>query len=572
MALERVATKSSGRNQSVPRSMGRTVPSKDLLLQDQARSTISGVPPIQSRQEEAIDGSVDMDTDPHEKVSPQLCFKTLPSEIQESVLDYLFGDLLAVMPTSSGGTATRVSAAMRHPRRKELSNMALVSTVWRSLVQGRIFRHIKIKGTKGGLTESQEFFLRHPHLVRHVRHIEVWIPVWGERSPLVRSSRVVAEERPTPEFSQQMDAAEIFLGQDISLNFRRSTYNATLSEIFSHVNCFFPDACIFTLEGGHCRNARAIRHFEEHISDSPSRNNTGNLRCLERLPNIRTFVMKGAWNIMRDYAQWQTMEEALPNLQEWHCNYAQLNREAYKLMTEVFLKMPSTVRRLSISMEGLPSKEPSYFQTNPYAKFNHCEQLGKIAHRLESISFTGKLCMDFFRIAAAGARHAKGDCRLRSIDLGVLRTCMKWTSKISPKEAGFVLSESSPGLNCVDFIREFEVLTASCVRSLEVLPLTSIRIRYIDLDSSCPQLNPYFQVVDNVCYGLWNEDILELLPTVRPGLRYAELNDGINSKWTEQVQKREVCVRSLYPTRRPKAIKSSVYKIMTDAGRGSPIL
>jgi hypothetical protein len=69
----------------------------------------------------------------------------LPLEIQGLILDYLFGDLHSVTSTStslqSGGT--RVSSAMRHPRRKALTDVALVSPTWRELVQERIYRHSK---------------------------------------------------------------------------------------------------------------------------------------------------------------------------------------------------------------------------------------------------------------------------------------------------------------------------------------------------------------------------------------------------------------------------------------------
>lgn len=69
----------------------------------------------------------------------------LPLEIQGLILDYLFGDLHSVTSTSTSlhPAVKRISSAMRHPRRKALTDVALVSPAWRELVQERIYRHSK---------------------------------------------------------------------------------------------------------------------------------------------------------------------------------------------------------------------------------------------------------------------------------------------------------------------------------------------------------------------------------------------------------------------------------------------
>lgn len=70
-------------------------------------------------------------------------FVDLPNEIHESILDYLFGargsTLASITPATS--TASSWSKALRHPRRKVLADLALVSRTWRRLVQERIYRH-----------------------------------------------------------------------------------------------------------------------------------------------------------------------------------------------------------------------------------------------------------------------------------------------------------------------------------------------------------------------------------------------------------------------------------------------
>lgn len=71
----------------------------------------------------------------------------LPVEVQESVIDHLAGHMIgittfsAVTPNGSRNWST----AMRHPRRKQLSDLALVSKTWRGLIQERLYRHSMLR-------------------------------------------------------------------------------------------------------------------------------------------------------------------------------------------------------------------------------------------------------------------------------------------------------------------------------------------------------------------------------------------------------------------------------------------
>lgn len=70
-------------------------------------------------------------------------FSDLPPEIHETILDHILrvrGSTLASI-TSATVTTSSWSKALRHPRRKALSDLALVSRAYRALVQGRIYRH-----------------------------------------------------------------------------------------------------------------------------------------------------------------------------------------------------------------------------------------------------------------------------------------------------------------------------------------------------------------------------------------------------------------------------------------------
>ena len=71
----------------------------------------------------------------------------LPEEIQQGVLDILMGMLNS---TSSSGIGRshgmrNWSNAMRHPRGRHHSDLALVSPTWRRMIQERLYRHGKIE-------------------------------------------------------------------------------------------------------------------------------------------------------------------------------------------------------------------------------------------------------------------------------------------------------------------------------------------------------------------------------------------------------------------------------------------
>ena len=74
--------------------------------------------------------------------SPKLTFSRLPTEIHELVLDHLFGVRASTANSASihGGWST----ALRHSRRRQLSDMALLNQEYRELVQGRLFKHSEL--------------------------------------------------------------------------------------------------------------------------------------------------------------------------------------------------------------------------------------------------------------------------------------------------------------------------------------------------------------------------------------------------------------------------------------------
>ena len=80
--------------------------------------------------------------EPQETGSGRTNLMTLPEEIQENILEYLVGNLCPVSWSTGKGNATRNwGSAMRHPRAKELTNLALVTPAWRHMIQERLYRH-----------------------------------------------------------------------------------------------------------------------------------------------------------------------------------------------------------------------------------------------------------------------------------------------------------------------------------------------------------------------------------------------------------------------------------------------
>ncbi|KIV94410.1 hypothetical protein PV10_02177 [Exophiala mesophila] len=496
----------------------------DLSLQDieQPDPYIDQQHPFSSLQSETED----------ERRRPRLSLDDLPLEVQGRILDHIFGDMHSIYAGSTSLRGKSVSSLMRHPRRKAVSDLALVSHAWRGLVQERIYRHIKIKGTRAGLAESEAYFVNHMHLISYVRHIEFWVPVWGDKAALDHRTLEpfipANDRRITSYFAQQANESLIPANDLLGFSFKLSAYTATLSEIFSHIACFFPHARVFTLEGGHCKKSNMIRHFPKTLFPRPD-------QALEKLPNIRTFAMRGAWNVMREYSHWQTIEQALPNVQEWHCGYAKPRPEADMTINNILSKLPNRFRHVNISLDGMYSKDPTTLGSSFSPGQSHlCERIGRVLPRLESLSYTGKICECMWSSALSALRYSKQEPRLKALEIVVKSCCRQRVTDYDPEtgetivhELGGVIADGA-GITNLVFIRAFERLVLETVQALPYFPhLDYIRIRFIDLDSPCTLLNPYWLMEKGVVYGIWNEEIVERLAALKPNVQYEELGDGI---------------------------------------------
>ena len=396
----------------------------------------------------------------------------------------------------------------------------------------------------------------------YVRHIEIWVPVWGnqvtKRPPAPPPLTNLAEHIGPTGVAQVVHMTGIndsTNNRSTSCNYQLASHNATLEDIFLHVGCFFPEAKILTLEGGHCKKPPMIRHFQtEQWGQSEHRR-------FEMLPNIETFVMRGAWNIMRNYQHWHNLALALPNIREWNCAYAKPKLEGYNTIAKVLVNIPKTLNHVNISLEGLYNKDNSQSNwfTGGQEEGHLCRLLGEVAPHLGSLSFTGNVCACFFTTARAAPLNNQRDSKLESLDL-VVKTCCR--EKVV--EDGPPVLDEGPGIANMKFIEAFETLVISAIRSLDTLvELEYIRIRVIDLDSACALLNPYFQLQNNVCTGLWSETILETLHEVRPNAHFAELSDGIFPQFGANHQ----LVGAVYPRTRPNSIRVSAYRIIADTSK-----
>lgn len=376
--------------------------------------------------------------------------------------------------------------------------------------------------------------------------------------------------------------------------------NATIDEIFGYAQILFPYLCALTLEGGHCKKPPKVRYFREAkvnllqnliskgmlppgVGTSDSRivtppmpqslqeNLQSNLPILHqpqpfslpltqliiepqlpRLSNTKTLILKGAWNMVRSSVDFSTFATALPSLREFHCTYHKPKTGAYIAICDTLANdFPPTVTSLNLSLEGLYTKNVSSLKKwrKLYPTHHICRNLGAIAPQLESLTYTGRVCGAIFSSAIKAAEQTRSSCtRLKSIDIVVNNVCRDPT-----------INNDGTGIYNFDFIQAFEALVVQGVRALQTYTsVKNMRIRFIDLDSPAPQLNPMFHLEGNRAWGLWSEEILSLLREARPEVRFL----GSTGKSIDGGE--EILERDATGLRRSMGVER--YKAMAQAG------
>ncbi|ATZ46219.1 hypothetical protein BCIN_01g08550 [Botrytis cinerea B05.10] len=426
----------------------------------------------------------------------------LPVEIHECILDHLFGFRAAASARIIPGKSKVLrgwGTALRHSRRREVSELALVSTQWRSLIQERLYRHLKIKGTMDSVQQSLDWFYAHSHLCRYVKHIEIWFPVFQQKK--LPFDRVMRIPTTNPDRSTLIRSlAHLGAEPTNPVTYQTPDNNSTLSEIFQFVRNTFPEVVILTLEGGERKKPPQVQQFRPNETKLP------------KIRTIRTLVCKGQWNIIRTDGDFQNIAAALPNLNEWHGSYAKPKSKSYLCIAQIAPRIPQNITHLNLCLENDYRREtvsPAFFR-KVTQKTHFCEELAKSIPTLEHLAYTGRVCRGFFDTATKISNPRTS--RLKSIDFIVKNCCrpnQQWND--------------GSGISDMSFISAFEALVLSSARSLKKLAaLEYLRIRFIDLESQIPPLNPYFELKNNQCTGIWSPAIVDALASSRPSASFVE--------------------------------------------------
>ncbi|KAL2146440.1 hypothetical protein VTI28DRAFT_3909 [Corynascus sepedonium] len=457
----------------------------------------------------------------------------LPTEIHECILDHLFGFRVSATSKSS---ITRWGTALRHPRRRELSELSLVSRAWRTLIQERLYRHIKLKASIESLKSSMAYFSARPHLRFYVKHIEIWFPVFHPKYRPLALSNANTLPTVTPD---GLTTASYVLPMD----------NCSLEEAFYFVAESLPEVCILTLEGGERKKAPKVRHW---IRDS----NQHRVRAMPKVQSVRTLICKGQWNLIRGEEDFEAIMSALPNLQEWHGSYSKPKSKSYLTMASILAK-PMRLTSLDLCLEGDYRRElsfPPYF-LKVSNRLHFCSRLaaGAASPSLEHISYTGRVCKQFFIDLMAKHKDPR-NTRLKSIDLTVKNCCRQvahW-------------NESGSGIMDLNFINAFEELVIAGIRALGRLKSVEyLRIRYVDLDSPFPPLNPHFILRNGWCSGVWSDAIIAEMNRARPNARFEELSESFGEVGYRKDGR--MTFTPEFPTSKSISLKLSNYALLSAA-------
>ncbi len=393
-----------------------------------------------------------------DNLSP-LC--NLPVEIHDCILDHLFGVRLSASARTSSANMSRSlrnwNTKLRHCRRREVSDLALVSNKWKVLIQDRLYRHIKIKGTKESIDQAVIWFLHKAHLTPYVKHIEIWFPVFQQKSVLdrtLRGSSITPNRPASPPDIPRNESGPLAVFQSLH-------NNCTLEEVFRFIQLTFGRACVLTLEGGERKKQSMVKQFLHE-------------RAGQKLPvlgTITTLVTKGQWNLLRTNDDFQVIANALPNLKEWHGSYAKPKSKSYICMATIFPYLPENITHLNIVLESDYRREAicPMFYKKVNSNMHFCSKMAQAIPTLEYFAYTGRVCSLFFDNAAAHSN--KRSSRLKTIDLTVKNVCRQ----------NYQWNDGS-GITDTNFILAFESLVLSACHSLDILAaLEFLRIKFIDL-------------------------------------------------------------------------------------------
>ncbi|CAK7225262.1 hypothetical protein SEUCBS140593_005844 [Sporothrix eucalyptigena] len=471
-----------------------------------------------------------------------LFLQNLPMEIQGMILDNVF--------------ECRVSPMTKSWPDKRLTKMASFTRVWRTLIQKRLYCRIKLKATGLTLSNTVTHFERYPHLKSFVKHVELWFPVF--------------QPKVAPPALSSVSVTPTITADGISnATYTLPANNCSLEEAFHVLGITFPKLSVLTLEGGERKKAPQVRHFvyeelipsdlwmdlieplqmtEDDADMIPTPVASRPRRSLPEITTVRTLVCKGQWNLIRSDDDFQNIVDALPNLHDWQASYSKPKSKSYLTMATILPKIPTNLTSLDLCLEGDYRQEisfPPYF-LKVLDKVHFCTSLAEATPALQHLSYTGRVCRTFFDVAARLADPRT--TRLKSVDLTVKNCCRHvnhW-------------HESGSGVTDLNFIRAFESLVLSAVRSLSQLTkMEHLRIRYVDLEFPVPPLNPFFLIHEGRASGVWSDTIVAELNRVRPDIFWEELSESIGERTLSKDGR--LIINAEFPKKRVVSLKLSNY-------------
>lgn len=327
-----------------------------------------------------------------------------------------------------------------------MTSLARVNRVWRILVQQRLYRHIKVKGSTASVENAIAHFAFHQRLASYVKHVEIWFPVFRTFSTQTLQS------------VNSMHMSSTF--QLVPDN------NCSLEDVFQLLALVLPDVKVLTLEGGERRCAPQVAHFNQ------SNLAAAGPRALPRLFSVKTLITKGQWNLIRRSKDFSVILTALPCLDEWQASYSKPKAKSYINMAEYLPQLPPHIKHLSICLENDYRKEavlPAFY-ARVVERTHMCLVLANVMPSLEQFSYTGRVCHGFFETAMRNPQATES--KLRSIDVTVKNCCCRQTY---PFDFGSGIQEMA-------FIAAFEKLVVSGIKALKHFKQVEyLRIRFVDL-------------------------------------------------------------------------------------------
>ncbi|KAG8413121.1 hypothetical protein J3459_015779 [Metarhizium acridum] len=238
---------------------------------------------------------------------------------------------------------------------------------------------------------------------------------------------------------------------------------------------------------------------------------------------------------MRETGDFHAILGALPNLKEWQASYSKPKSKSYITMSEFAPSLPMRITSFSLCLENDYRREA--VMPALYAKVAMKTHI--CARMAEGHDSAGALFVYRPHLPP-----------LRSIDLTVKNCCRHSSS----------YHDSGSGIQELSFIEAFERLVLSAVRSLDKFKeVEYLRIRFVDLDSILPPLNPYFLMANGECSGVWSDAIVAELSRVRPRAHFTELCESFRQYFVRQRRKDGDYARE-YPRTRISSLKLSNYR------------